>query len=246
MADSKVLGQKPGFKECARFVLRHFGIHLPSDNDSLAALAAGDFARFGLCSSRKYFATLEDVRASLALGSSVIVYVDSGEIYGNRTMEKIEDRHIGQIPDHCLVVAALEDEIVFYDPLLNDSPTRVSRERFADAWRDSDFFMMSINTFDKSVSAYKPSPASLDDVPLPEGLDAVMEAIAENTHEVWSASRIEDGWKYGPQLDQKEKTHPDLLPYSALPEGEKEYDRRTAVNAIRMLIKLGFKVEKDG
>lgn len=246
MTDSKVIGQKPGFIECAQYVLAHFGHVFPRDGESVAALREGDFARFGLCASRKFFANLEDVRLALAMGSSVIVYVDSGEIYGNRTLEIIEDRHIGQIPDHCLVVLALEDEIVFHDPLLKESTQRVSRERFADAWRDSGFFMMAVNTFDKSSSAYKPSPVNLDDVTVPEGLDNVMEAIAENTHEVWSASRIADGWKYGPVLDQKAKTHPDLLPYAALPEGEKEYDRRTALNAIKMMIKLGYKVEKDG
>ena len=40
------------------------------------------------------------------------------------------------------------------------------------------------------------------------------------------------------------KQHPDLIPYSALPDGEKEYDRLMAVNTIKLVKKLGWKIVK--
>ncbi|MCR5709166.1 MAG: Ryanodine receptor Ryr [Bacteroidales bacterium] len=99
---------------------------------------------------------------------------------------------------------------------------------------------------DKAESArnYRPAPMDLSDVVLPEELGGLTEAIAENTHEVWSQRRLEEGWTYGPVRDEKNMKHPCLIPYAELSESEKEYDRATAMNAIRMIVKLGFRIEK--
>ena len=53
-----------------------------------------------------------------------------------------------------------------------------------------------------------------------------------------------EGWTYGPVRDEKALRHPCLLPYAELSENEREYDRATAMNAIKMMVKLGFKIEK--
>ncbi|MGN0115149.1 MAG: RyR domain-containing protein, partial [Acutalibacteraceae bacterium] len=37
-----------------------------------------------------------------------------------------------------------------------------------------------------------------------------------------------------------------LVPYSELPDSEKEYDRQTALNTLRLIIKLGYKISLDG
>lgn len=91
---------------------------------------------------------------------------------------------------------------------------------------------------------YIPHPINLDNVKLPIELDGLREAIAENTHEVWSAGRIKDGWTYGPERDDKLKTHPCLIPYSDLPDSEKQYDRETAINTIKLVIQLGYELVK--
>jgi hypothetical protein len=92
--------------------------------------------------------------------------------------------------------------------------------------------------------SYIPHPIDLEDIVLPPQLDQLREAIAENIHEVWAAGRIKEGWTYGPVRDDKLKTHPDLIPYSELTEGEKQYDRETAVNTIKLVIKLGYDLIK--
>lgn len=104
--------------------------------------------------------------------------------------------------------------------------------------------MVKITTKDAVAASYKPSPLDLSDVQLPDSLMELTEAIAENTHEVWSQNRLNEGWTYGPERDDDKLKHPDLLPYSDLPEGEKEYDRATAMNAIKLIVKLGYKIEK--
>lgn len=93
---------------------------------------------------------------------------------------------------------------------------------------------------------YTPKPIDTSDIILPESLRALTEKLAENTHEVWAAGRIKEGWTYGEERNTEKKTTPCLVPYSELPESEKEYDRNTAMESIKLMIKLGYEVrEKD-
>ena len=95
------------------------------------------------------------------------------------------------------------------------------------------------------MEEYIPKPIDVSDVEIPAELEPLREAIAENIHEVWSAGRMKEGWTYGPVLDHNLKKHPDLVPYSELPDSEREYDRATAMNTIKLVLKLGFKLEKE-
>ena len=55
---------------------------------------------------------------------------------------------------------------------------------------------------------------------------------------------MEQGWTYGPERDDANRKHPDLVPYSALPDSEKEYDRIMALNTIKLVAKLGYNLER--
>lgn len=92
---------------------------------------------------------------------------------------------------------------------------------------------------------YTPTPMDLSSVDLPESLIQLSERIAENVHEVWAKARIDEGWTYGEKRDDIHKKHPCLVPYDELPEEEKEYDRNTAMNTIKMVKKLGFRIERE-
>lgn len=94
------------------------------------------------------------------------------------------------------------------------------------------------------MPTYTPKPIDTSNVELPESLNALLEKLAENTHEVWSAQRIKDGWSYGPQRDDASKTNPCLVPYDQLPESEKEYDRKTAAEALKAILTLGFTIQE--
>lgn len=93
---------------------------------------------------------------------------------------------------------------------------------------------------------YIPRPADTSDITLASELTELIEAMAMNVHEVWSASRIAEGWQYGGMRDDARKQHPCLVPYNELPENEKEYDRKTAVETLKLIQKLGFAIEKRG
>lgn len=92
---------------------------------------------------------------------------------------------------------------------------------------------------------YTPKPIDTQDVCLGEDIAELCERLAENTHEVWAATRIKDGWTYGPVRDDEKRQHPCLVPYDELPESEKEYDRNTSQETLKLIIKLGYKIVKE-
>ncbi len=92
---------------------------------------------------------------------------------------------------------------------------------------------------------YKPEPIDTSDIVLSEQLIELTEQIAENVHEVWAAGRIAEGWTYGEKRDQELKQTPCLLPYGELPESEKDYDRNTAMETLKLIVKLGYTIKKE-
>ena len=90
-----------------------------------------------------------------------------------------------------------------------------------------------------------PHPIDTKDVALPRELSTLAEDIAKNVHEVWSAGRMKDGWTYGKERNDVNKKHPCLVPYDELSEEEKEYDRSTSIETIKLILKLGFKISRD-
>jgi hypothetical protein len=92
---------------------------------------------------------------------------------------------------------------------------------------------------------YKPQPIDTTGIELDADILELSELIAKNTHEVWSAGRIRDGWSYGETRDDEKKTHPCLIPYEELSEGEKEYDRNTSMETLKLIIRLGYTIVKS-
>ena len=103
----------------------------------------------------------------------------------------------------------------------------------------------------KKKNDYVPAPVDTGDITLPEELEKLREEIARNVHDIWAKGRIAEGWKYGKKKDAEAKVTPLLVPYEELPESEKEYDRNTAMETLKLIVKLGYKIvpasaETDG
>ena len=92
---------------------------------------------------------------------------------------------------------------------------------------------------------YIPQPIDTKGVVLPKELNALAEENAKNVHEVWSEGRMKEGWTYGEKRDDARKHHPCLVPYENLTEIEKEYDRNTSQETLKLIMKLGFKIVKE-
>lgn len=91
---------------------------------------------------------------------------------------------------------------------------------------------------------YRPQPIDTSNIELDDELLNLRELIAKNVHDVWALGRINEGWVFGEVKDPNKKTTPLLVPYEELPESEKDYDRNTAYETLKLIIKLGYKITK--
>ena len=91
---------------------------------------------------------------------------------------------------------------------------------------------------------YTPQPIDTSKIELPKELDTLVESISKNVHEVWAQTRISQGWSYGTERNEELKQHPCLVPYELLPEEEKVYDRNTALGTLKLIVSMGFKIER--
>lgn len=91
---------------------------------------------------------------------------------------------------------------------------------------------------------YIPKPIETASITLPKELEELTEKLAENAHDHWAVGRMSAGWSYGPTRDDEKKLHPDLVPYEDLEESEKEYDRNSAIETLKAVIALGYKIIK--
>lgn len=195
--------------------------------------------------SRTYHNSIHDLQKALN-NHDVIVVVDGKELTTNveqLNRERLEDDFIGNNPNHAIVVVSIEDGIVTYYAPEYDEIKKISTELFKDAWTDSSHYMVKVSPRD--YAKYEPHPIDLSDVSLPEELIDLREAIAENAHEVWAAGRKAQGWSYGPERNDPLKQTPDMIPYSDLTDEEKFFDREMAMNTIKLLKKLGYKISKQ-
>ena len=91
---------------------------------------------------------------------------------------------------------------------------------------------------------YTPKPLNTNEVELPAELLELTELLAKNTHEIWAQQRFSEGWKYGAERNDERKEHPCLVSYENLPESEKEYDRNTALETLKVIKKIGYEILK--
>ncbi len=90
---------------------------------------------------------------------------------------------------------------------------------------------------------YEPEPIDTSGVTLTPRLHNLTELLAKNTHDIWARLRSTEGWTYGPKRNDAGKQHPCLVPYEQLPESEKEYDRKMAMETLKTIAALGYRIE---
>jgi hypothetical protein len=235
---------------CQAYVLNRRGISY--DEDSMLAIARQKhwlrpegsplhamgqlLAHHGLMVTHRYDATLADITAALERDNDIIVAINNDRLHTGNAAGN-------DAADHAVVVTAIDNErqeVTIYNPE-NNKLQEVAMDRFSLAWQASLNYMVRVL---QEAGEYEPQPINLDNVELTDILLELREAIAENAHDVWAAARFKDGWTYGPERNDSLKHNPDLLPYCALPDAEKEYDRMMALDTIKLVKKLGFDIIK--
>lgn len=200
----------------------------------------------GLVVTRQYGCSIQNIIDALNHHEDVIVAVDSGKLLHNRNINHVDNADTQFLPDHTVVVIAGDvetDVITLFDPNSPNPTDTYSLAQFASAWADSKNYLVTIKTFD-NMKDYQPKPIDVSDVILEEDVTELREAIAENAHDIWAVERMQQGWTYGPERNDELKHNPCMVPYSKLPESEKEYDRQMAMQTIKLMKKLGYDLVK--
>jgi hypothetical protein len=91
---------------------------------------------------------------------------------------------------------------------------------------------------------YQPHPIDTSGIELPAELEELTETLAEHAHDLWAQQRIRDGWKLGPQRDDHRQETPLLVPYDKLPDSEKVYDRKIAIETLKAVLALGYHLSR--
>lgn len=183
---------------------------------------------------RRYDLSVTDIESALDEGREVIVVLDRNIL---------ENGEAGDTPAyHAIYMTWVEGENdIEYLDLDTLQDASIAPDQFRKAWQVSGNYMVTATLGDV---AYNPQPISVEDIELDADLEDLTEAIAENAHDIWARARINEGWSYGPVRDDEKRLHPDLVPYAKLPESEKEYDREMAMQTLRLVQRLGYKIKK--
>lgn len=94
----------------------------------------------------------------------------------------------------------------------------------------------------RDEEAWAPGADQSASFELPQLISPLIESLAEEVHNRWAARRLDEGWRFGPERNDRLKTTPNLVAYAELPEVEKAYDRATASTTLKALYASGYKV----
>lgn len=212
----------PNYEKCVKYALEQKGI-------------AGDsFKDTNLRVYERRVANPGTVFTALRKGGIVIPVVNAS-LLGEYGIEQTATLVIkaNQITDMVSLYVPKSDDI-------QDFPITT----FVEAWEATGG--LCTTAFLSDEKTYHPKLMDLRHTELPEELMELREAIAENVHDAWALERQSEGWTYGPKRDDNKLETPDMVPYAQLPESEKQYDRNTAEDTLKLLTALGYKIEKKG
>ena len=94
----------------------------------------------------------------------------------------------------------------------------------------------------KERNMYTPKPIDTANIELPSEIKRLTERLAASTHDVWAVGKIGKGYRFGEVTSDEDKTHTDLIPYEDLTEEKKDTDRQTAMETLKAIYALGYKI----
>lgn len=197
--------------------------------------------KYGLVVQRQYGADIGDIQRYLKRGESLIAVVDEDILKNTSLDNKL----------HTVCVLSVKNGIVtVYNPSMENEEASTIEDYpvdlFVKAWEPSERYLVRAGTSGDKV--YEPHPINLDDIEIDDDLDELIEPIAENLHDVWAQDKLQQGVRYGP-LDENGNEQPGfnhyLVPYSQMPDHEKQKDIISARQTLKLLKRLGFSIVKN-
>jgi len=80
-------------------------------------------------------------------------------------------------------------------------------------------------------------------VVLNNDLNQIVQKFSEHYHDAWASRKLENGWTYGDQWSDMNKTHPRLKPYNMLSDYERERYKEPVRESLKALLAIGWSVE---
>lgn len=211
----------PCYAECVAYALHQRGI---SEND---------FENTSLRVYHRQVANPGSVFKALRKGAIVIPCVNAS-LFGQEPSQQVATWLMG--------TDDAQQQVRLYDPLSRQECQKTVAH-FTEAWIAAGGGRCT--TAFEDDGTYQPKLIDLAHVELPSDLDELMEAMAENAHDMWALERQSEGWSYGPERNDQLLQTPDMVPYEQLSESEREYDRIMAKDTLRLLMALGYKIVKN-
>lgn len=97
---------------------------------------------------------------------------------------------------------------------------------------DFEYFNILISSLQSSFS-----------VVLNNDLNQIVQKFSEHYHDAWASRKLENGWTYGEQWSDVNKTHPRLKPYNMLSDYERERYKEPVRESLKALLAIGWSVE---
>lgn len=121
-----------------------------------------------------------------------------------------------------------------FSPITKQLANEDFRSIVAEGRKGSDALEIIASYYQQHIHGYQASKQKAA-VVIPPELEDLVEQIAENSHDLWAYKKsTEQKVMFGPH-SEKDK-HPDMLPYSCLPDEEKDFDRDTARQNIEFIL----------
>ena len=178
----------PNYDECVKYALQMKGIAGDTFKDTDLRVFVRDMANLGT------------VFTSLRKGGIVIPVVKA---------TLLREYNVEETATVVIKANQITDMVDLFVPKSNDIQT-FPIATFVEAWETTGG--LCTTAFPADSMTYNPKLIDLEHVELPEGVDELREAIAENAHDMWALERQSEGWTYGSKRDDSKQESPDMVP----------------------------------
>ncbi|KAE9543520.1 hypothetical protein AGLY_002320 [Aphis glycines] len=108
---------------------------------------------------------------------------------------------------------------------------------------DDEWYGSKQNIQGPSDGPYNPQPINTNSIVLDNDLNSIVHKFSEHYHDAWANRKLENGWVYGEQFNDVNKSHPRLKPYMMLSEYEKELYKEPVRESLKALLAIGWSIE---
>ncbi|OON14645.1 ryR domain protein [Opisthorchis viverrini] len=90
-----------------------------------------------------------------------------------------------------------------------------------------------------------PQPIETSQVHLPNAMKGLIDRFAQHCHDSWALELIEQGYTFGPVVDEVKRTHPNLCSFANLQEHEQARYIQPVTDTLKAMFALGWSVDAE-